>query len=238
MGDIDPVAAKEWIAAYFSGIPPQPQPPRPDLSEAPQTSGRFERHADPLAQVPAVIIGYPGPARRSPDYYALAMLDTILTGGDSSRFQQDLVKGKKTVIQYEADLGWPFASFSDYKPAGMYAMNLLFPPTIDAKDIVSDVQEEIDRLQRERVGESELNRARNLFRASRVRSMETSLSRAQLLARYAVLDGDPNMINTEMDHFLAVTPEQIQDVAKRYLTPDKRSVLAIDLKKPASAEGK
>lgn len=238
VGDIDPVTAKRWIATYFAGIPPQPQPPKPNLSEPPQASGRFERHTDPLARVPAVVIGYPGPARRSPDYYALAMLDAILTGGDSSRFQQDLVKGKKTVIQYEADLGWPFASLSDYKPAGMYAMNLLFPPTLDAKAIVRDVQEEIDKVQREGVSDGELNRARNLFRASRVRSMETSLSRAQLLARYAALDGDPNMINTEMAHFMAVTPEQIQAVTKRYLTPDKRSVLAIELKKPAGGEDK
>ncbi len=238
VGDIDPAAAKKAIETYFASIPSQPRPGKPDLAEPPQTDSRFARHTDPLARVPGVVIGYPGPDRRSPDYYALAMLDVILTGGDSSRFQQNLVKGKKSVIQFEADMGWPFASAADYKPAGMYAMNMLFPPNLDAREIVSQVQEEIAKVQQEGVSAEEVNRARNLFRASRVRSMQTSLSRAQFLARYAALDGDPNMVNTEMDKFMAVTPEQIKDVAKRYLTPEKRSALAIDLKQPAAKEGK
>ncbi|MCX6620898.1 MAG: pitrilysin family protein, partial [Acidobacteria bacterium] len=238
VGDIDPAAAKKSIETYFASIPAQPRPKRPELAEPPQAEARFSRHTDALAQVPAVVIGYPGPDRRSPDYYALAMLDMILTGGDSSRFQQNLVKGRKSVIQYEADLGWPFTSVADYKQAGMYAMNLLFAPNLDAREIVSQVQEEFRKIQQEGVSAEELNRARNLFRASRVRSMQTSLSRAQFLARYAVLDGDPNLVNTEMERFLAVTPEQVKDVATRYLTPQKQSVLAIDLKKQAPKEGK
>jgi zinc protease len=142
------------------------------------------------------------------------------------------------VIQYEGDLGWPFTSAQDYKPAGLYAMNMLYVPNLDAKEIVSQVQGEIGKIQQEGVSAEELNRARNLFRASRVRSMQTSLSRAQFLARYAVLDNDPDMINTEMERFLAVTPEQVKDVARRYLTPEKQNVLAIDLKKQAPKEGK
>jgi zinc protease len=91
VGDIDPAAAKKTIATYFASILAQPQPKRPNLDEPPQTEARFARHADALARVPAVVIGYPAPERRSSDYYALAMLDAVLTGGDSSRFQQNLV---------------------------------------------------------------------------------------------------------------------------------------------------
>ena len=238
VGDIDPPAAKKTIETYFASIPAQPRAQRPELAEPPQAEARFARHSDPLAQVPAVVVGYPGPDRRSPDYYALTMLDVILTGGDSSRLNQNLVKGKKSVIQFEGGLGWPFNSEVDYKPGGMYALNLLFAPDHDAKEIVSQVQQELNKVQQEGVSAEELNRARNLFRASRVRSLQTSLSRAQFLARYAALDGDPEILNKEMDQFLAVTPEQVKDVARRYLTPEKQSVLAIDLKKQASKEGK
>jgi predicted Zn-dependent peptidase len=185
-----------------------------------------------------VVIGFPGPARRSADYYALAMLDVILTGGDSSRFQQNLVKGRKSVVQFEVDLGWPFASVADYKEAGLYAMNFLYSPKLDAKDIVAQVREEIGKVQQEGVSAAELERARNLFRASRVRSMQTSLARAQYLARYAMLDGDPGLVNTEMDRFLAVTTDQIRDVARRYFTPEKQNVLAIDVKKQDAKEAK
>ncbi len=48
-----------------------------------------------------------------------------------------------------------------------------------------------------------------------------------MLAQYAVTDGNPELINTELDAKLAVTPAQIQAAAKKYLTPDKRAVLEI-----------
>ena len=102
--------AKKLIETYFGDIPSQTQPKHPELAEPAEFQAATKQYKDPLARVPGVVIGYPGPKRRSPDYYALNMIDAILTAGDSSRFRQDLVKGKQSVIQYEANLGWPFAS--------------------------------------------------------------------------------------------------------------------------------
>ncbi len=127
-GDIEIPAAKKLVETYFGDVEAQPQPKHPDLSEPAAVKPRSEVYKDALAQVPGVVIGYPGPPRRSPDYYALGMLDVVLTGGDSSRFQQDLVKGKQSVIQFEANLGWPFASAKDYKDPGHYAAFLLYNP--------------------------------------------------------------------------------------------------------------
>ena len=94
-----------------------------------------------------MIIGYPGPKRRSPDYYALNMIDAILTLGDSARLRQDLVKGKQSVIQYEANLGWPFASTLDYRDPEPYALFLLYKPNFTAEQIVGQVQDEMAKLQ-------------------------------------------------------------------------------------------
>jgi predicted Zn-dependent peptidase len=112
-GDFQAAAAKKTIADYFAAIPSQPQPEPPDLAEPGTPQSRSETVKDALAQVPALVVGWPGPRRRSPDFYALEMLDVVLTGGDSSRFQQDLVKGKQSIVSYEASLGWPFAETND-----------------------------------------------------------------------------------------------------------------------------
>jgi predicted Zn-dependent peptidase len=53
------------------------------------------------------------------------------------------------------------------------------------------------------------------------------MSRARMLAQFAVVDGNPELINTELDRLLAVTPAQIQAAAKKYFVPEKRSVLEI-----------
>ena len=232
-GDFDPAEAKRLIAAYFADIPSQQQPKHPDLSEPADAKPRSQVYHDPLAQVPAVVIGYPAPARRSPDYYALGMLDVLLTGGESSRFQQNLVRGKQSVIQFQADIGWPFAGAGDYKDPGQYAMMLLYNPAFKAADIVGQVEEEIAKVQKDGVEEKDLNRTKTYFRAATLSRLQGSMQRARLLGQYELLDGNPDFINTELASFLAVTPAQMQAAARNYCVADRRSTLEIAPAPPA-----
>ena len=227
VGDIQAAGAKKLIQSYFGDIPSQPVAKHPDLTEPAGFEARTQIYKDPLARVPGVIIGYPGPKRRSPDYYALNMIDAILTGGESSRLQLDLVKGKQSVIRYEANLGWPFSSALDYRDPEPYAMFLLYKPNFTAEQLVAQVQDEIAKLQTQPLEPKELDRVKTFMRASRIKELQGSLSRAQALAQYQLADGDPGLINTELDKMLAVTPAQVQAAAAKYLTPERRAVLSI-----------
>src|SRR5437899_3838184 len=115
VGDIRIPEAKKWIDTYFADIPAQPQPRHPDLAEPEKFVPRSEVHKDPLARVPAVLMGWPGPPRRSADYNAMVMADVLFTGGESSRFALNLVKGKQSVVSYQANPRWPSAGGSVYK---------------------------------------------------------------------------------------------------------------------------
>jgi len=232
-GDIQIAETRELVESYFGDIPSQPRPKAPDLAEPSAPARATAVYPDSMAKVPAVVIGYPAPERHSPDYYAMGMLDFLLTGGPSSRFQLNLVKGRQSVIQYQAELGWPFASSTDFKNPGDYAMFLLHKPNFTGAQIVGQVEEEIASLQNQAVEGRELERARALLRADRVSALQSSLTRAQLLAQYELLDGKPEWINTSLDRFLAVTPARIQSAAKEYLTPERRSVLEIAPAPPA-----
>jgi zinc protease len=234
-GDIQIAQTRKLIEDYFGDIPPQPKPKTVDLTEPRDLKPRTEIYHDLHARVPAVIIGYPGPVRHSPDYYALGMLDVLLTAGPSSRFQLDLVKGKESVIQYQAEIGWPFASSTDYKNPGHFAMFLLYKPNFSGDEIVEQAQQEIARLQKEPVDAAELERARTLLRSDKITALQSSLRRAQLLAQYELLDGRPELINADLEKFLAVQPVEIQAAAQKYLTPDRRSVLQIVPGPPAVA---
>lgn len=227
VGDLQVNDAKKLIEQYFSDISSQPQPKPPDLTEPAKAAKRWETHKDPLARVPAVAFAYPGPKRRSPDYYALAMLDVILTGGESSRLYQNLMKGKKSLIGYEANLGWPFAKPSDYKDPGVYGGNLLYNPQFTAKQIIEQFDAEIAKIQQAPPDAKELGRARSFLRAERIKELQSTMNRASLLAQHELFDGDAGVINGELDRFLAVTGEQMQAAAKKYLAKDKQSVLEI-----------
>ncbi len=228
VGDIQIPEAKKLVETYFGDIPSQPQPKRPDLTEpAGGSPAKGEVYKDALAKVPGVVIGYPGPPRNSDDFYAMVVLDALLTGGDSSRLQQDLVKGKKSVVQYQGDLGWPFASADDYKSPGDYATFLIYKPNFQSEQIVEQYQDEITRIQNDGVTPAELHRVQMLLLSSKLNQLQTSLGRANMLANFEVLDGTPEEINSMLDRYQAVTAAQVQAVAKKYLTKDRRVVLAI-----------
>jgi predicted Zn-dependent peptidase len=227
VGDIQPAEARKWISTYFADIPSQPRPKRPDLTEPEKKATKWETYPDKLAKVPAVVIGYPGPKRRSADYYAMVMLDVLLTAGASSRFNQNLVKGKESVVQYEANLGWPLAGPNDYVDPAPYGMAFFHKPNFTAKQIVEQAEAEIARVKTEGVPPAELNRIRTFLRSNSIREVRTVLRRAMLLGQFEVFDGDPGLINTELSRFLAVAGEQIQAAAKKYCDPAKRSVLEI-----------
>jgi zinc protease len=227
VGDIEIPETRKLIEFYFADIPSQPKPAKPDLSEPANSAPRHDVYHDQHARVPAVVIGYPAPARHTRDYYALGMLDVLLTGGPSSRFQLDLLKGKESVIQYQAEIGWPFCSRTDYKDPGDYAMFLLFKPNFTAGQIVDQAQEEIDRIKTEGVDAKELERTRTLLRSEQITALQSSLHRAQLLGQFEILDAKPELIETDLENFLTVTSAEIQAVARKYLTLEKRTVLEI-----------
>lgn len=226
-GDIDPGEARRLAEEYFGDIPPQPQPPRAPLTEPDPATPVFQRVIDPLAQVPALILGYPGPPRRSNDYFALVLLDIILTAGESCRLFQALVKDKQSVIQFEASLGWPFASSVDYREPGRYSLFLLHNPAVSAEEVRGQAEEEFAKIIREGISERELDRARTMLRSSRVAQMQSCLSRAMTLGRYMLFDQDPGLINSDLSRLLMVTAEEIQGLATRLFDPAKVAVLEI-----------
>ena len=78
-GDFETAEAKKMVEQYFGDIPSQPQPKRPDMTEPVRAEGKTETVTDQHARVPGVVVGWPAPKRHSPDWYALGMLDAVLT---------------------------------------------------------------------------------------------------------------------------------------------------------------
>jgi len=226
-GDFDSAEARRMVEEYFGDIPPQPQPTRRSLEEPAWEEPIWTRVEDPLAQVPAVIVGYPGPKRRSDDYFTLVLLDMVLTAGESSRLFQALVKDQQSLIQFEAALGWPFASSIDYREPGRYSFFLLHNPAFTAEQIRQQLETELQRVATEGVGEDEMLRARAMLRSSRVSQMQSCLSRGMTIGRYELFDGDPNLVNEDLQRLLRVEASEIQDLAGRLFRRDQQAVLEV-----------
>lgn len=236
-GDFQTADAKKLVQQYFGDIPAQPQPKRPDMTEPERTAGKTETVKDPHAQVPGLIVGWPAPKRHSADWYALGMLDALLTAGQSSRLQLNLVKGKQSVLQFESNLGWPFASAQDFKDPGLYAAFFVHKPNFTAQQIVAQYQEEIDRIAKDGVDAKELERVKSVLRFGKANNLQSAIERAKTLGIYELIDGNPAMFEQDFTEGFKVTSAQIQAAAKKYLTATRRDVLIIQPAPPAPAGG-
>jgi zinc protease len=234
-GDFETAEAKRLVEQYFGNIPAQPQPKRPDMTEPVRTEGKMATVLDQHARVPGIIVGWPAPARHTEEWYALGMLDAVLTGGESCRLQLDLVKGKQSVIQYQAGLGWPFESFNDFKDPGEYAAFVLYKPNYKPQQIVDQIQEEIDNIVKKGIDQAELDRVKAVLRYAKITGLQSSMERAKLLGQYELLDGKPEMVDQDFANLFKVSSTQIQAAAKKYLIAARRDVLVIQPAPPAQA---
>jgi len=219
-GDFDSAEARAFVEKYFASIPPQPAPAPVDVSESAEVAALGEIYPDPFAQLPAIMLGWKVPARRTEDYYSLSLASDLLLDGDSSRLYQRLVKGEESVVAIQGGVG------ERRGPSTVYVFAIPKPGRT-TQEIRATMQEEIKRLATEGPTPEEMEKLRNTLLNDAVRSRQSTLYRAQRLAEYALYDGDPNLFNTEMERYLAVTPEEIRRAVGKYLLTDNLSVMEV-----------
>lgn len=220
-GDFDTKEARRLIEQYFATIPRQEKPfPAIDVNEPAEVAVRQETLRDSFAQLPAFRMGWKIPARRTPDFYALRLASELLTDGESSRLYQRLVKGDELALSVGSGID------ERRGPSG-FLMFGIPKPGVEATRVRAVIDEEIKRLATVAPSADEMQKLRNNLVDTGVRRLQTSLARATQLAEFELYDGDANLINSELENYLRVTPEQIQAAVAKYLNTDNRSVLDI-----------
>lgn len=209
-GDIDEKAAKKYIKKYFSSIPKGAgEINRPKVSDALLTQAIVDTVYDNI-QLDAVFQAYKVPAQGTKDAYALEMLSTILSNGKSSRLNTALKEDKQMALQV--------AGFSmNFESAGFFATLGLPNQGYTVSDIQKGIVAEIEKLQNELISEEEFQKIKNISESNFVSSNSSMKGIAESLATYHVMFGNAELINTELEKYRAVTREDIQRVAKKYL---------------------
>jgi predicted Zn-dependent peptidase len=219
-GAFEPEDAKKLVNQYFATIPSQPKPAPIDVEEPPEVAENYKKYEDKLAPFPAFLIGWKIPPRRTPEFNALYMAGKLLYDGESSRLYQRLVKGEESVIQ--------LFGFTDERrgPSGV-AIGAIPKPDRDLSRIRETIMEQIIDLAANGPSAEEMQKLRNQLLNDSVRARQSSMHRAQQITEYALYDGDPEIINTELDEFLAITGEQIKEAVGKYLNTENRALLDV-----------
>jgi predicted Zn-dependent peptidase len=231
VGDFNPTEAMAKIEKHFGAIPSQPAPPVPDMTEPPQTAERRKLLEDPLAQLPRLDIVWKIPQGNTKDYYALSVMGQILGGGQSSRLYQKIVKEKQLAVQVAA-------GGQERRGPGLAQCVALAGPGKDLGEIEKVIYEEIERVKTEPVADWELEKVRMSLRRARAQGMQSTLGRAIQIGQYTVYYNKPNLINTLESEINSITKDDIQRVARQYLTTENRTVITTIPKRPTAPPAK
>jgi zinc protease len=224
-GDIDIKEAKAMIQKYFGPIPKGKKPVyRPDIVEPPLAGEVRDTIFDNI-QLPAVVQTYRIPAQGTEDFYAVSMLSTLLSQGESSRLYKALVDEQEKAL-FVGNFPLPLEDPGAALAFGITNMG------VDPQDLENAMDAEIEKVMNELIPEDEFQKLQNQVEADFITSNSTIAGIAESLADYHMYYGDANLINTEISRYMEVTREDIQRVAKKYFNKNNRVVLYY-LPKPA-----
>jgi zinc protease len=216
VGDLDVDQAWAWVERYFGPIPrPQGAISRVTAEEPPQREARRFAYSRANVPLPAFQCAYHIPSARSSDSYALDLLETLLSMGRSSRLYRGLV------FKRLATRAWSYADLREQ--SGLFELRVIANEGQSVEAIEAAVDSEIDRVQNDRVTGDELEKVKTQVVSALVRGRQTVNDISLALTRAAIVQGDPSVVNTELEHYQAVSADDVRRVAQTYLAATNRT---------------
>jgi zinc protease len=218
-GDLDVDETFAWIERYFGPIATPSTPiPRVTAVEPEQTEERTLTHHGANVPLPAAEESYHIPATAHPDAPALEVLETLLGAGRSSRLYTALIYEKQL-----ATSAWASADLREQP--GLFGLRVTCARGVALPDARAALAIELDRVRSELPSAAELARVQTQIASALVRSRQTASGIALALVHSTTDRGDPGLINSDLERYLAVTGDDVVRVAQKYLRPQNRTTI-------------
>ena len=228
VGDFAPAEAKRLIQQYFGDIPRRQSPPKVTCAQRFSTGAIRRTVHDSRPNLPAVMQIVRVPAYDHPDYPALALLTTIVGGGESSRLNRSLARDAKVAVATPVYLN-PFGPRRG--PGGLLLWAIANQGVaVDSLDRLLSAQ--VAAVASGGVEPGELEKAKNAYRATVINERQTALSVAEALQTATMFLGNPDAVNTDFTRYMAVSADDVKRVAATYLRPDNTLTLVITPEAP------
>jgi zinc protease len=218
-GRFDERKTLDKLAKAYGHLDPAELPVEDTQPEAPQTGLRAVEMRKPTS-TQKLAVAYHGPALGDVDHAPLALLVDVLFGGRASRAHQSMVQKAEVASDVR---GW----VGPFQDPGLIEMQATARTGRDAQEGLEALDREIDRVRSEPVMAEELDRAKARAELGLVRSMETSSGRAEQIAFYDAVLGNPVGAFERVERFRGITRSDLLRVARRYLAADRRTVIRV-----------
>ena len=220
VGDFDPAATRQMVNQYFGRVPKATRPVPRDIPKEPAQTKEKRAVVTESWPLPAVVVGYHVTYDGHPDAYPLHMTSKILSDGNSARITRELIYNKRIALT-------AFGSGNITEDPNLFYAVAILQPGRTVAEAEKALIEEFDKLKREPVLASELQRAKNQWARDYIIGRESIQDKALHLAHAAVIHNDITTADGEFEIFMNVTAADIQRVAKTYFNEANRVVLHV-----------
>ena len=224
VGDVDWRQAAVDVQKYFGEVKGTSAGSRSPIPQEPEQKAERRVKMDLDVALPAFVEGYHMPADGTPDAYPLRLASKILSDGESSRIYTRLIYDKQIAVQAQSS-----GNFTE-DPNLFFVFAVMNGGHAPAEG-ETQVEAELTRLKTELVSDAELDKAKNQILRDFILSRQTAQSRGDELGYAAVVLKGPQLINTELQRFLNVTPQDIQRVARKYFVQENKTLVEVYPKK-------
>ena len=218
VGDIDREKARQEVQRLFDQTPSVQLPARPRPTEPAQTELRLSV-VDMNVEEFYLYMGFPLPPAEHEDIFALDLLSFIVGGGESSALVQKLQAEQELV-------NWITASAYTPADSGLF----ILAAALEQEKIRSALEQSlalIFQYKHTPVTQAELDRARTNLASDFVYRRETVQGQARQLGYFLTVFSDPDYEQRYLTGLAAVTPRDIQRVARQYLSPTSLSAIIL-----------
>jgi zinc protease len=224
VGDFNPEKAMELVKKYYGDLP-RVEVPHPKLPEEPAQTQEREASVSKIAQAPYVTMAYHTVKQGDPDGYVLDLIANILAEGDSSRLYKHLV------YRNQEALGVDGSSITPQDP-GLFEISLQLKTNKKGAVTVDHVQEELAKLQNQKVPELELEKAKNQIMKHWVDSLKRIHDKAYSLILNEIVTGTYTSLFDDLEKYDKVTTDDIKRVSQKYFKKDNMTVVSLIPKTP------
>jgi predicted Zn-dependent peptidase len=217
VGDIDPAKMKTLAAEYFGRLQKRPLPP-PVITVEPKQEGPRRVEVESQTQ-PIELLAYHRPNEQDPDDPVFDVIADILSGGRTSIIYRDIVRDKRLSIDAGAGASVPGSKYPN-----LFYFYLVPAQGHTAEENEMELDAVITAFKNTKVDEATLARTKTKTRAGLIRQLDSNSGLAQLLTFFQANFGDWRKLFTSLDDIDKVTADDVQRVARLYLTPDNRTI--------------